>query len=286
LYAKKHGIKFVLFNHITPLKTDPEKDNTESGEKKNNKLLELAESADIIFSVGPRIFEYFTSEYKSKIIKIHRMYIPSLSPFFSNCRIDTTGKGECRVLCFGRTEDEKVKGIDIIAAAMGKIVASVTNPILVIRGVPHDKAEDIRQRLMALSKAKRLQIRCLPFASQQDVKDDILKSSLCVMPSRSEPFGLAALEAIAVGVPVLISSTSGLAKYIRNVFPFASYFIVDTPHHVTEDMDADAELWSKRINEVLRDPHRFQAVNVLRDHLGKEDTKNDSVAQFLKLVTQ
>ena len=43
-------------------------------------------------------------------------------------------------------------------------------------------------------------------------------SDVFVMPSVSEPFGLAALEAIRSGVPVIISKQSGVGEVLHNVF--------------------------------------------------------------------
>ena len=38
------------------------------------------------------------------------------------------------------------------------------------------------------------------------------------MPSISEPFGIVALEAIASGVPTIMSSQSGVSEVIKNAF--------------------------------------------------------------------
>ncbi|MGA7922953.1 MAG: glycosyltransferase family 4 protein [Thermoplasmata archaeon] len=43
-------------------------------------------------------------------------------------------------------------------------------------------------------------------------------ASVFVLPSVTEPFGIAALEAMAAGVPTIVSKTSGVAEVTRNVF--------------------------------------------------------------------
>lgn len=43
-------------------------------------------------------------------------------------------------------------------------------------------------------------------------------SSVYVMPSLSEPFGIAALEAISGGVPVIVSKNSGVSEVVANCF--------------------------------------------------------------------
>ena len=47
------------------------------------------------------------------------------------------------------------------------------------------------------------------------------------MPSRTEGFGLAALEALSAGLPVLVSANSGLGEALRKV-SYGSYSVVDS----------------------------------------------------------
>ena len=50
---------------------------------------------------------------------------------------------------------------------------------------------------------------------------------LAVMPSRTEGFGLAALEALSAGLPVLVSGNSGLAEALKKV-PHGSSCVVES----------------------------------------------------------
>jgi glycogen synthase len=62
-----------------------------------------------------------------------------------------------------------------------------------------------------------------------------------VMPSVSEPFGLAAVEAIQAGVPVIMSKRSGLPEVVRNlsvvdpddtrILAQACLHLIDQPRH-------------------------------------------------------
>ena len=47
------------------------------------------------------------------------------------------------------------------------------------------------------------------------------------MPSRTEGFGLAALEALSAGLPVLVSGNSGIGKALKNVLN-GSYCVVNS----------------------------------------------------------
>ena len=50
---------------------------------------------------------------------------------------------------------------------------------------------------------------------------------IAILPSKTEGFGLSALEAISAGLPVLVSGNSGIAEALRKV-PIGSHCIVDS----------------------------------------------------------
>ena len=55
------------------------------------------------------------------------------------------------------------------------------------------------------------------FIDRDGVQELLARSSVFVMPSTSEPFGIAALEAIEASVPVIITIQSGVAEVVDNV---------------------------------------------------------------------
>ena len=52
------------------------------------------------------------------------------------------------------------------------------------------------------------------FCDSEEMEKMFRETDLIVMPSRTEGFGLVALEAISAGVPVLVSSECGIAESI------------------------------------------------------------------------
>ena len=62
-------------------------------------------------------------------------------------------------------------------------------------------------------------------------------SNLVIIPSRTEGFGLTALEALSAGIPFLVSQNSGFAEAVQDI-TVGSAFIVDSE---------DPEPWAEAI---------------------------------------
>ena len=77
------------------------------------------------------------------------------------------------------------------------------------------------------------------------------------MPSRSEGFGLTALEALSAGLPVLVSGNSGLGEALMKV-PNGSNCVVDSE---------DPKHWASRIKAVREKDRdvRLAESDVLRE---------------------
>ena len=120
-----------------------------------------------------------------------------------------------RVLSFGLgdAEDFILKGFGIAA----KAVAKVNDSHLIFVGATSKKQDEVAARLKECNlPASRLRVR-----AYMEIRDDLKKLfssvDLAIMPSRTEGFGLAALEALSAGLPILISGNSGFGKALAEV---------------------------------------------------------------------
>ena len=77
------------------------------------------------------------------------------------------------------------------------------------------------------------------------MKDLFCEVDMVIMPSKSEGFGLVALEALSAGLPILVGSNSGFARAIEDI-PLGLHSIVDSE---------DPAKWAERV-EGVRGRHR------------------------------
>ena len=77
------------------------------------------------------------------------------------------------------------------------------------------------------------------------------------MPSRTEGFGLAALEALSAGLPVLVSGNSGLGEALKGVL-YGSSCVVESD---------DPKVWAKAIKAVRQKDRkmRLNEIQIVRN---------------------
>ncbi len=108
----------------------------------------------------------------------------------------------------GRVEWEK--GVQVLLEAMPRVRAERPDVRLVVAG-RGSYLPDLE------SQARRLGIddvtSFLGWVSEQDLRALVAAADVAVAPSLYEPFGLVALEASALGTPVIVSDTGGLSEF-------------------------------------------------------------------------
>lgn len=102
---------------------------------------------------------------------------------------------------------------------------------------------------------------------------------MLLLPSRSEGFGLVGLEGIAAGIPVLVSTRSGIGEFLSDV-PDAANAVV----RVSGDLETDAAAWFNALDFVLRDRvTAFARAKRLREHLEQRLSWPDEIKRLLAL---
>ena len=120
-------------------------------------------------------------------------------------------RNEKRVLFMGRVTFQK--GPDYFVEAARLVLDRIPNARFIMAG-SGDMLPNMVRRVAQLRMGSRFHFT--GFLKGVDVDRMYALSDLYVMPSVSEPFGIAPLEAMAYDVPVLISRQSGVAEVVRN----------------------------------------------------------------------
>ncbi|WP_141962659.1 CATRA conflict system CASPASE/TPR repeat-associated protein [Actinoallomurus bryophytorum] len=235
-------------------KLDRNDDAGMRAEERSRLELELALGAAGLVAVGPRLFEWLEREPRSRRPPL----LLRLDPGFDGpVPADRSGPpgGRPQILMLGRMEDRQVKGLDIaakgIADAIG-LMSPGTEWDLLVRGAPPNGSGPLRESLLGWLGNTPVNVTIYPYSSEFDrITDDLARSSLVLMPSRAEGFGLVGLEAIVAGTPVLVSDRSGLGKLLDDELPreIAARMVVP----VTRDDGENARRWGNLISSVMRD---------------------------------
>lgn len=108
-----------------------------------------------------------------------------------------------------------MKGVDTFLRAAGRVVPKFPDVLFVVAGEGSEYS-----RLLHLTAALGIGERVMFLGKVSEEERELLLagSSVFVLPSVVEPFGIAALEAMAAGVPTIVSKTSGVAEISSGVF--------------------------------------------------------------------
>jgi hypothetical protein len=220
-----------------------EEDVAHRAEARELEEVDLARDADLVVAVGPLLTREF-----STLLAPYAKAVHEFAPALEDCSDRPSPPAGIRCLVLGRAEDFELKGLDIAAKALS-LVHTNPRPRLIVRGAPANKGAELWDRLSLLVDKADVDVEVKPFTPDAiTIERDILRSSVVMMPSRREGFGLVGLEAIARGVPVLVSHRSGLAEAIVHYCGAdGKRFVVP----VTGNVDHDSGVWAESLSEIL-----------------------------------
>jgi N-acetyl-alpha-D-glucosaminyl L-malate synthase BshA len=133
----------------------------------------------------------------------------------------------------------KVKRVEDVIAIFAKVSKEIPSKLLMIGDGPERQAAEVLARTLCTS----LDVRFL--GKQEAVEELLAVADVFLMPSETESFGLAALEAMACEVPVVSSNAGGIPEVnIEGV----TGFLLDV---------GDVEGMAKRTLELLQDDEKL-----------------------------
>ena len=226
-------------------------DAISKGEKKHRDEVKLCEKADQVVAVGPKLAEAFSGYLRAcgKDQDVLNL-TPGIFSEFANVKQATEERKTFSVLVFGRgdNEDFELKGYDIAALAIAQLKDEPEPYKLLFVGAPSGKEENVKDLLLEQGiDRSQLTVRCFN-ESREQLARLFCEVDLAIMPSRTEGFGLAALEALSAGLPVLVSGNSGLGEALQEV-PFGPYCVVESE---------DPKDWANAIRGARKKKRKFR----------------------------
>ncbi len=185
-----------------------------SGKSVNQRVYEMErqgmEAADLIVCVSEFTRKIVISKYfqnEQKVVCVHNgVMTQKPKPIMEN---NLFGK---KIVSFiGRVTYQK--GTDYFVEAADKILQHDKDFIFVLAG-----DGDMLDKMIDLVAKKKISKNFFftGFLQAEELRELLSISSVFVMPSVSEPFGIAPLEAMQAGVPTIISKQSGVAEVLNH----------------------------------------------------------------------
>ena len=112
---------------------------------------------------------------------------------------------------------QALKGLDVAVRALADVATTSPDAFLVVVGGPSGReggAEIARIRALVEDLGLAGHVRMVPPAPHELLSTYYRAADVCLVPSRSESFGLVALEAAACGTPVVAAAVGGLRTLV------------------------------------------------------------------------
>ena len=243
------------------------------GQKQHETEIKLCKNADVVLTVGSKLNEAFNSAlHQCKKDHIFSLIPGIFDEFFGEQKQYRNSKN-FKILVFGRgnTEDFELKGLHVAAKAVAHLNKYEPSYILKVVGAPEGEQEKLAERLEDLGISRSQLIVRSFYTERGKLAQLFLEVDLVLMPSGTEAFGLAALEALSAGVPILITHNSGLAEALEEM-PFGRKCIVD-----------QADDWADQIKQARKHLRTgLVEANTLRKEYKKKYCWMDQCTAFVK----
>ncbi len=223
----KDNSKAVVFHHMNygEYYAIGAPERTAKGEDKESEQKQIFKNADYAIAVGPKLFTSLNDlKTKSGSLADITQIIPGLAdivPIQEEMHNKT-------ILFTGRLENDNdpIKQYSITIYAVSDLFknkdAQLGEIELKLYGLDAKTQDELNKKIEVLKNSASQRAECavpikpLAYTSNRDALfEEVRNSSIVIMPSISEGFGLAGFEGIAAGIPTIVSINSGLYEFLR-----------------------------------------------------------------------
>jgi D-inositol-3-phosphate glycosyltransferase len=183
------------------------------------------------------------------------------------------GLGDHPVLLFvGRIQP--LKGLSVAISALAELSPAHPDAVLVVVGGPSGadgETEMAHAEALIARHGLADRVRFVPPQPHHLLSTYYRAADVCVVPSRSESFGLVALEAAACGTPVVAAAVGGLLTLVDDG---VTGVLVDT---------RDPHDYARAVAGVLDDPSRAAAMSAAAAERARSYTWSTTAARLRRL---
>ncbi|HYA10851.1 MAG TPA: glycosyltransferase family 4 protein [Thermoplasmata archaeon] len=224
------------------------------------------DGATVVIAVSRHLRQQLVERYRADPVKVRVVY-NAVRPGPRLERIDPTKR---LVLYVGRLA--AMKGVDTFLRAAARAAGTVPDVLFVVAGEGPEYG-----RLVELAARLGIGERVMFLGKVSEEEREILLagSSVFVLPSVVEPFGIAALEAMAAGVPTIVSRTSGVAEISRGTFRVDFWDVDEFASRIVELLQYPT------LNRAMGDEGRWEA---LRE--GWPERARETVEVYLEAIAR
>ena len=268
IIRESHDCKWVQVVHTAPDELGMYKDYPKAiaqSEEKNQREVSLCEIADLVMAVGPKLKGFYSNHLRSfnkdqNVVE----FTPGIMRDLIDMKLSPNENDEFQVLMFGRGDDEdfKLKGYDIAVRAFASHELKNDSYHLTFVGAAPGKQDEFAAKVLQHGISEN-QLSVKEYIKDRNwLKELLLRMDLVIVPSRTEGFGLTALEALSAGLPVLAGHKSGFSKALLKV-EFGGLCVVNS------DKPED---WSKAIKNVRQKgrKQRLKEMQRVRESYGQK----------------
>ncbi len=209
LCKSKYGGHSIVFHHMDYANYYYLKGNNNA-----NKIFiqkDVLKKADVVFAVGPRLYK--NAKRLRDLSKDTYEFIPGTP---SDLPIPTGRQFDYRFAICGRLDEENdsIKSISSAVRAAHSLLTVFDDNRGAINLIGTSSANTSIHTRLGLTRNVAIN-ECPYIADRETYFKELIDNDVLLMPSLKEGFGLVAWEAASLGIPIVISKSSGLFEYIE-----------------------------------------------------------------------
>jgi glycosyltransferase involved in cell wall biosynthesis len=231
--AKQAGGRSALIHHMSYDAYEAYAESSASAYSKSQQQKSLFQQADVLLAVGPTLQTALCD-----LIDVSRDQVHKIIPGLAEIEPRKNAPTKFKAFMSGRLSDDaaRIKQAHLGVAAFSKAqhdkeANAFKDSTLMLRGVdfesrltyinnnqhpPKDQEAELQEFAEQYANG-RINLQALPYTQDRNhLYGDLKSASVALMPSWHEGFGLVAWEAVAAGVPLIVSKNSGIYELLHD----------------------------------------------------------------------